>query len=329
MAAQIDTARAGASDVLGTLVVHLRAAADHRHPRLHEDLPVHALDPLTRACRGGSPAPGVRRVALATWAAARARPAPQTDGAAHAPPAGAAAARRTARGAVLRADAATTAARRRWRRCWCTPACDVARRDWPTRCSCRRASGTLQVEMLAGARRHGALARAPAAAAGGAAARGAAGHPVVVLQNLGLRWSPALALRGARRLRPRARRGVAAQRHDRRETMRRRTFEHTWARAARYWAFVALPPGRLAGHGERSRPRCRRPSASSASAPPAPERCEALRRRRASAGSLRGLPAGQRSRMRWATRQAAVRRFERVARSTTHDVTLASARASR
>ena len=86
----------------------------------------------------------------------------------------------------------------------------------PTRCSCRRASGTLQTEMLAAARRYGALAVPLQPQLDALLRRSRAGHPVVVLQNLGLelvgpRWHYAVlvgydvAERG----------GAAAQRHHR------------------------------------------------------------------------------------------------------------------
>src|SRR5690606_20366211 len=97
--------------------------------------------------------------------------------------------------------------------------------------------------------------RAPARAGGAVAVRTpgrldallrelAAGHPVVILQNLSLAISPvwhyAVAIGydlGRREL-------VLRSGPNRRETMALSTFEHTWARGG-HWAFVALPPGRL------------------------------------------------------------------------------------
>jgi hypothetical protein len=103
-------------------------------------------------------------------------------------------------------------------------------------------SGSLQTEMLAGVRRHGAVATRIPATLEAALREVAAGHVVVVLQNLGLSFVPlwhyavlvgydldagAVLLRSGR---------------TQRAEMRMRTFEHTWARSG-FWAFVALPPG--------------------------------------------------------------------------------------
>ena len=105
--------------------------------------------------------------------------------------------------------------------------------------------GTLQDEMLAGARRAGAVAQRLPPQLESLLREVAAGTPVVVLLNLGLslapRWhyavvvgydldEPHLLLRSGT---------------TRRELLSLRTFEHTWARSG-HWAFVALPPGRLA-----------------------------------------------------------------------------------
>jgi len=105
--------------------------------------------------------------------------------------------------------------------------------------------GSLQAEMLAGARRHDAFAQRLPPRLDAVLQEVQAGHPVVVLQNLGLSIRPVwhyavvvgydlpreeLVLRS----------GVTE-----RETMPLRTFEHTWQRVG-HWAFVALPPGELA-----------------------------------------------------------------------------------
>lgn len=104
--------------------------------------------------------------------------------------------------------------------------------------------GTLQIEMLAAARRHGAVATVIPDEMEALLREIAAGNPVVVLQNLGLSWYPvwhyAVAVgydldEGKLLLRS----GMT----KRDETVFR-TFEHTWNRGRR-WAFVALPPGRL------------------------------------------------------------------------------------
>ena len=104
--------------------------------------------------------------------------------------------------------------------------------------------GTLQIEMLSGARRQGAVAMVIPGTLAALKQEIDAGHPVVVLQNLGLSWAPSwhyavvvgydldrelLLLRSG---------------PMRRQEMTLRTFGHTWQRSG-YWAFVALPPGRL------------------------------------------------------------------------------------
>jgi hypothetical protein len=103
-------------------------------------------------------------------------------------------------------------------------------------------TGTLQAEMIAGARRHGAVATRLPPDLASVLREVQAGHPVVVLLNLGLSWVPVwhyavvvgydidsgeMWLRSGR---------------TRRATLLMRTFEHTWKRAGS-WAFAALPPG--------------------------------------------------------------------------------------
>ncbi len=103
-------------------------------------------------------------------------------------------------------------------------------------------AGSLQLEMLAAARRHGALATRLPGTLQALLTEVAAGHAVIVLQNLGLaiapRWHYAvlvgydldtslLVLRS----------GTTA-----RAQMSLRTFEHTWARGG-HWAISVLPPG--------------------------------------------------------------------------------------
>ncbi|OYU92712.1 MAG: hypothetical protein CFE45_22265 [Burkholderiales bacterium PBB5] len=102
--------------------------------------------------------------------------------------------------------------------------------------------GSLQLEMIAGARRQGAVATQLPGELTALLREVAAGHPVVVLQNLGLSFAPSwhyavlvgydldtaeLVLRS----------GTTA-----RERLSLRTFEHTWARSG-HWAITALAPG--------------------------------------------------------------------------------------
>lgn len=104
--------------------------------------------------------------------------------------------------------------------------------------------GSLQVEMLAAARRHGAVAVQIPPQLDAIMQEVAAGNVVVVMQNLGLSWIPSwhyavvvgydldrelLWLRSG-----------TYQRFE----ISLSAFQRTWARSE-YWAFVALPPGRL------------------------------------------------------------------------------------
>lgn len=104
--------------------------------------------------------------------------------------------------------------------------------------------GSLQVEMLATARRQGLSAVRLPPTLDALLREVAAGHAVVVLQNLALsfapRWHYAVIFgydldAGELLLRS----GTTARLH-----LPLSTFEHTWARAG-HWAFVALPPARL------------------------------------------------------------------------------------
>ena len=104
--------------------------------------------------------------------------------------------------------------------------------------------GALQAEMLAAARRFGAVAVALPPQLAALFAELAAGHAVIVLQNLGLsfvpRWHYAVVVGydiAARDL-------VLRSGTTERELMGFALFERTWARAS-HWAFVALPPGQL------------------------------------------------------------------------------------
>lgn len=104
--------------------------------------------------------------------------------------------------------------------------------------------GSLQVEMLAASRRHGALAVRVPGELQAVLREVQAGHPVLVMQNLGLGFAPAwhYAVLVGYELDL----GVVVLRSGttRREIMPLRTFEHTWARSG-HWAFVAVKPGEL------------------------------------------------------------------------------------
>lgn len=104
--------------------------------------------------------------------------------------------------------------------------------------------GSLQVEMLAAARRNGAVSMRIAPRMDALLAEVAAGRPVLVLQNLSLpiapRWHYAVVI------------GYDLTRGDiilrsgttQRLAMRMSTFEHTWKRSA-HWGMVTVKPGAL------------------------------------------------------------------------------------
>ena len=104
--------------------------------------------------------------------------------------------------------------------------------------------GSLQVEMLATARRHGVVAYQMAPVLEDLLAEVADGTPAVVLQNLSFNWYPVwhyavvigydldrgeVILRSGR---------------EQRQALPMTTFERTWARSG-YWAMLALPPGKI------------------------------------------------------------------------------------
>ena len=103
--------------------------------------------------------------------------------------------------------------------------------------------GSLQVEMLAGARRAGAVATLIPGDLVALLRELASGHVVVVLQNLGLDVAPVWHYAVVVGYTLDAPELVLRSGTTRREHMGLSVFEHTWARAGR-WAFVALPPGR-------------------------------------------------------------------------------------
>lgn len=103
--------------------------------------------------------------------------------------------------------------------------------------------GTLRTDMLAAARRHGQLA-VPVTTLSDLLAEVAAGHPVLVFQNLGLHWIPRWHFAVAVGYDLDARAIVLRSGTQARHTTSLRTFELTWARGER-WAVVILPPSRL------------------------------------------------------------------------------------
>ena len=110
--------------------------------------------------------------------------------------------------------------------------------------------GSMPPDMIAAARREGRLAvRLHGLRA--VLAELAAGHPVVVLQNLGLEVRPVWHFAVAVGYDLPARRIILHSGLEERAAMPLDTFEHTWVRAGQ-WAVVVLPPDRLpAAAGER------------------------------------------------------------------------------
>jgi hypothetical protein len=104
--------------------------------------------------------------------------------------------------------------------------------------------GTLQVEMLGGARRHGVLPVLLPEQLEALLREVAGGRPAVVLLNLGLSFAPAWHYAVVIGHDLERREAILRSGATRREAMLLRTFEHTWARSGR-WAFVVVPPGEL------------------------------------------------------------------------------------
>lgn len=104
--------------------------------------------------------------------------------------------------------------------------------------------GSLQVELLAAARRHGRIPYVIQPRLDDLLREVAAGNPVLVLQNLGLNWLPrwhyAVVVGFDLQQQQVILRSGAIKRHITRLTV----FEHTWRRGG-YWAVVVTPPDRL------------------------------------------------------------------------------------
>lgn len=105
--------------------------------------------------------------------------------------------------------------------------------------------GSLQLEMLAGARRHGAVAFVIPASLAALLRELDAGNAVVVLLNLGLSWAPSWHYAVAVGYDLGTAQVLLRSGPMQRQELSFTTFENTWQRSER-WAFVALPPGRLA-----------------------------------------------------------------------------------
>jgi tetratricopeptide (TPR) repeat protein len=104
--------------------------------------------------------------------------------------------------------------------------------------------GTLQVEMLAAARRNGFVAVELNPRLPDVLAEIAAGNPVIILHNLGLSWYPVWHYSVAVGYDLESQRIVLRSGREPRLEMSLRTFEYTWKRSG-YWAMLASPPRRV------------------------------------------------------------------------------------
>ena len=104
--------------------------------------------------------------------------------------------------------------------------------------------GTLQAEMIAQARRHGRLVYPVEGSIGAVTAEVAAGHPVLVLQNLAFSWWPIWHYAVVVGFDPDARTVTLRSGEQARHQEPYELFRRTWTRAKR-WGIVILPPGQL------------------------------------------------------------------------------------
>ena len=104
--------------------------------------------------------------------------------------------------------------------------------------------GSLQVEMLAAARRHGVVAYQLAPELTDLLAEVADGTPVIVLQNLGLSWYQVWHYAVVIGYDLERREVILRSGREQRQVLPMTTFERTWARSG-YWAMLALPPGKV------------------------------------------------------------------------------------
>jgi tetratricopeptide (TPR) repeat protein len=104
--------------------------------------------------------------------------------------------------------------------------------------------GSLQVEMLAAARRNGMISYQLAPELTDVLREIAAGTPVVVLQNLAFSWYPVWHYAVAFGYDLDRSEVILHSGPEQRQVLPLRTFEYTWARS-NYWSMVALPPGRI------------------------------------------------------------------------------------
>ena len=108
--------------------------------------------------------------------------------------------------------------------------------------------GTLGHDLIGAARRHGRLA-VPVADLPSLLGELAAGHPVLVLQNLALDWYPQWHFAVAVGYDLNTGELTLRSGEERRQVVALDTFDRTWARAD-HWALVVLPPDQLPAHAD-------------------------------------------------------------------------------
>lgn len=104
--------------------------------------------------------------------------------------------------------------------------------------------GSLQIEMLATARRYGLVAYRLKPHLASLLAEVADGTPVIVLQNLGLSWFQVWHYAVVVGYDLERREIILRSGREKRQVIPLTTFERTWARGG-HWAMVALPPGKI------------------------------------------------------------------------------------
>jgi tetratricopeptide (TPR) repeat protein len=104
--------------------------------------------------------------------------------------------------------------------------------------------GSLQIEILASSRRHARLPYRIAPQMSALLSEVAAGNPVLVLQNLGLSWTPQWHYAVAVGFDIAQQEIVLRSGTEARHRVNMNTFELTWARS-QYWGIVVLPPDKL------------------------------------------------------------------------------------
>lgn len=112
--------------------------------------------------------------------------------------------------------------------------------------------GSLQPEMIAAARRHGRLAYLLQPSLDDLLAEVAAGHPVIVLQNLALSWYPVWHYAVVIGYDLDQRVVILHSGADEFRQTPISTFEYTWARSG-YWGLLILPPGKLPRTADKER----------------------------------------------------------------------------